>query len=122
VFLDTFEVLAHQPDHTAERFIQRLIYLMPNVLFVVTGRNRIDWADSTSRGELDFSGPERWPRLHFSNTTDEPRQHLVGYLSDSDADSYLCEALVRDGQPAMSSALRQQIIAGRWLKFRLAVS
>jgi hypothetical protein len=112
VFLDTFEALAGLHDQTAERFLQRTIYLMPNVLFVVTGRNRIDWADRAAAGELDFTGPERWPNLHFSNDTAEPRQHLVGYLSDTDADRYLCDALVQGDDPAMPADVRQRIIAG----------
>lgn len=112
VFLDTFEVVNGQADRAVERFVQRCAYLMPNVLFVITGRNRIDWADSGAGGELDFTGPECWPHLHFSNDTAEPRQHLVGYLSDSDADSYLREALVRDGEPAMSAEIRERVISG----------
>lgn len=112
VFLDTFEVLNGRTDRAAERFVQRCVYLMPNVLFVMTGRNRIDWADSGASGELDFTGPQCWPNLHFSNDTVEPRQHLVGYLSGSDADSYLCEALTQDGEPAMSAAVRERIISG----------
>ncbi|MGP3999395.1 hypothetical protein [Streptomyces sp. 8N706] len=112
VFLDTFEALGGRADRTAERFVQRCVYLMPNVLFVITGRNRVDWADGSASGELDFTGPERWPCLHFSNDTVEPRQHLVGYLSDSDADSYLREALTRDGEPAMPAAVRRRIISG----------
>jgi hypothetical protein len=55
VFVDTFEALADRVDATAERLFQRCVYLMPNVLFVVTGRNRIDWADSAHRSELDFT-------------------------------------------------------------------
>lgn len=112
VFLDTFEVLGGRPDRTAERFVQRCVYLMPNVLYVLTGRNRIDWADGHTSGELDFTGPERWPQLHFNNDSAEPRQHLVGYLSDSDADSYLREALTRGGEPAMPAAVRERIISG----------
>ncbi|MER5641910.1 hypothetical protein ABT095_33860 [Kitasatospora sp. NPDC002227] len=112
VFFDTFEVLNGRADRTAERFVQRCVYLMPNVLFVITGRNRIDWADGENRGELDFTGPDCWPNLHFSNDTAEPRQHLVGYLSNSDADSYLREALTQDGEPAMSAAVRERIISG----------
>lgn len=112
VFLDTFEVFGGWTDRTAERLLQRCVYLMPNVLFVITGRNRIDWADGSASGELDFAGSECWPNLHFSNDTSEPRQHLVGYLSDSDADSYLREALTRDGEPAMSAAVRERIISG----------
>ncbi|MFB7671862.1 tetratricopeptide repeat protein [Kitasatospora purpeofusca] len=112
VFLDTFEVVNGRADRTVERLIQRCAYLMPNVLFVITGRNRIDWADTGAGGELDFTGPQSWPNLHFSNDTVEPRQHLVGYLSDSDADSYLREALVRDGRPAMPDEVRRRIISG----------
>ncbi|MFD8384989.1 tetratricopeptide repeat protein [Streptomyces sp. NPDC059679] len=112
VFLDTFEVLGNRTDRIAERFVQRCVYLMPNVLFVITGRNRVDWADSSTRGELDFTGPECWPYLHFSNDTAEPRQHLVGYLSASDADSYLREALTKDDEPAMPTEVRERIISG----------
>ncbi|MFD7410340.1 hypothetical protein [Kitasatospora purpeofusca] len=112
VFLDTFEVVNGRADRRVERLIQRCAYLMPNVLFVITGRNRIDWADAGAGGELDFTGPQCWPNLHFSNDTAEPRQHLVGYLSDSDADSYLREALVRDGRPAMPDEVRRRIISG----------
>ncbi|MEU6233937.1 hypothetical protein [Kitasatospora sp. NPDC047058] len=112
VFLDTFEVANGRDDRTMERLIQRCVYLMPNVLFVLTGRNRVDWADSGAGGELDFTGPEYWPNLHFSNDSVEPRQHLVGYLSDSDADSYLKEALTQDGEPAVPAAVRRRIIAG----------
>ncbi|MFH8384985.1 tetratricopeptide repeat protein [Kitasatospora sp. NPDC018058] len=112
VFLDTFEVVNGSADRTVERLIQRCVYLMPNVLFVITGRNRIDWADAGVGGELDFTGPQHWPNLHFSNDTVEPRQHLVGYLSDSDANSYLSEALTRDGEPAMPAEVRRRIIAG----------
>ncbi|MEU8513986.1 tetratricopeptide repeat protein [Kitasatospora sp. NPDC048722] len=112
VFLDTFEVVNGGADRTVERMIQCCVYLMPNVLFVITGRNRIDWADTGAGGELDFTGPGSWPNLHFSNDTVEPRQHLVGYLSDSDADSYLSEALTRDGEPAMPAEVRRRIIAG----------
>ncbi|MER6395418.1 hypothetical protein ABT263_05035 [Kitasatospora sp. NPDC001603] len=112
VFLDTFEVVNGRTDRALERLVQRCVYLMPNVLFVITGRNRVDWADAGAGSELDFTGPQCWPNLHFSNDTIEPRQHLVGYLSDSDADSYLSEALTRDGRPAMSAAIRERIIAG----------
>ncbi|MFJ9843676.1 tetratricopeptide repeat protein [Kitasatospora sp. NPDC101155] len=112
VFLDTFEVVNGSADRAVERLIQRCVYLMPNVLFVITGRNRIDWADAGVGGELDFTGPQHWPNLHFSNDTVEPRQHLVGYLSESDANSYLSEALTRDGEPAMPAEVRRRIIAG----------
>lgn len=123
VFIDTFEALSSQPGATAERLIQRCIYLMPNVLFVITGRNRVDWADTGRASELDFTGSDRWPNLHFSNGVDEPRQHLVGYLSDSDADGYLREALTRDGRSAIPQEIRQSIISsGQGLPLYLDLS
>jgi tetratricopeptide (TPR) repeat protein len=36
----------------------------------------------------------------------------VGYLSESDADSYLREALTRDGEPVMSADVRERIVSG----------
>lgn len=112
VFLDTFEFVDGRTDRTAERLLQRCVYLMPNVLFVLTGRNRVTWADGAARGELDFTGPDCWPNLHYGNSSSEPRQHLVGYLSESDADSYLREALTRDGEPVMSADVRARIVSG----------
>lgn len=112
VFLDTFEQVTASPSRELEKLLQRVIFLMPNVLFVITGRNRLDWAEADPAGELDFVGTSRWPHLHFSNRTDEPRQHLVGYLSDPDADSYLSEALVAHGGPAIDQEVRRRIIEG----------
>lgn len=111
VFIDTFEVVAQQEERSAENFLQRCAYLMPNILFVITGRNRIDWGDTTSTGELDFTGADCWPNLHFTNDGEEPRQHLVGYLSESDSDSYLREVLTQDGAPAMAPEIRQRIVS-----------
>lgn len=112
VFLDTLETIAGQSDRRMERFINRVVYLMPNVLFVATGRNRLQWGDAADQGELDYVGEARWPNLHFSNDTQEPRQHLVGYLSNDDSDSYLQSALVKDGRPAIPASIRDRIIKG----------
>ncbi|MBX2813809.1 MAG: tetratricopeptide repeat protein [Myxococcales bacterium] len=111
IFIDTFEALGKQIT-TTEQFIQRCIYLMPNMLFVITGRNRIDWAESPTRGELDFIGQMRWPNLHSDNKSMEPRQHLVGYLSDEDAEAYLSTALIKAGESAIPSEVRKKIISG----------
>jgi hypothetical protein len=52
VFLDTYEEVTRR-GHQFERPIQRLCYLLPNVLFVVAGRNQLNWARRTCG----------WPRL-----------------------------------------------------------
>ncbi|MBE4720558.1 hypothetical protein DAD99_21170 [Pseudarthrobacter sp. AB1] len=82
VFLDTVERLAQDPRRIGERRLNKLVWSMPNVLFVMTGRNLIDWYDR-ARSNLFAVGPSVWPGLRPGSTTD-PRQHLVGKLSTSD--------------------------------------
>ena len=101
VLLDTFEEVTSRATRETERWIQRSAYLMPNVLFVVTGRNRLDWADLGQATELDFTGSHRWPLLQAGQTHEEPRQHLVGYMSASDADTYLVSALTQANDPVI---------------------
>jgi tetratricopeptide (TPR) repeat protein len=109
VFLDTFEPLSNRKTREFERLVQRVVYLMPYVLFVVTSRQRLDWADLKTTTELDYVGDSRWPRLLVSNQQ-EPRQHLVGELSPEDCELHLRHALRRsDGAPALSAAIRRRI-------------
>ncbi|HEX3593229.1 MAG TPA: hypothetical protein VHV74_26700 [Pseudonocardiaceae bacterium] len=109
VFVDTFESIAAHTNREFERWLQRSIFLMPNVLFVITGRNRLDWADLDSTEELDYVGIERWPYLHAAHSEADPRQHLVGYLSLNDARSYLETALTDDSRPAIPEQIRSKI-------------
>lgn len=111
VLWDTFEEVTSRNTRDMERWLQRSAFLMPNVLFVVTGRNRLDWADLKQATELDFVGTHRWPFLRAGHNGREPRQHLVGYLSATDADTYLVSALTQDGHPAISPGIRERIIA-----------
>jgi tetratricopeptide (TPR) repeat protein len=112
VFLDTFEQVNAQNSRDMERWVQRSAFLMPNVLFVVTGRDRLDWGDDARRGDgLDFTGPQRWPHLSAGHVGGDPRQHLVGFLSERDAHSYLESALTDNGQPAIPAPIRQRIVA-----------
>ena len=111
VLLDTFEEVTSRATRDMERWLQRSAYLMPNVLFVVTGRNRLDWADLSQATELDYVGAQRWPGLRAGYTGDEPRQHLVGYLSAADANAYLESALTWEGRPAIQATIRQRIVA-----------
>jgi tetratricopeptide (TPR) repeat protein len=110
VLLDTFEEVTARTTREMERWLQRTMFLMPNVLFVVTGRNRLDWADLRQTTELDFVGAHRWPLLQAGYTAGEPRQHLVGYLSAADADTYLMSALIQEDRPAIPAGIRQRIV------------
>lgn len=83
VFIDAAERLTLDLRRTAESYVNNLIYRMPNVLFVVTGRNRLDWYDE-GRSDLPYRGPWTWPGL-MPTTHEEPGQHLIGNLSPDDA-------------------------------------
>jgi len=109
VFLDTFEAVTNRATRALERFVQRAAFLMPNVLFVVTGRERLDWAELEPPTDLDYVGAARWPRLSLRNRTSEPRQHLVGFLSPADCDEYLRCALSYEGAAVMDEAVRARI-------------
>lgn len=108
VFLDTFEDVARGEERRFERLINRLVWLMPNVLFVVSTRNRLDWGDASAEGHLDFAGSARWPGL-VAGAAGEPSQHLVGYLSLADADKFLRERLRRGDEPTIPEAVRSTI-------------
>jgi len=105
VLLDTFEDLGNRNDRERERLIQRLIWLMPNALFIVTGRNRLQWDDDRLDDELDWVGSRCWPQLGMQADSD-PRQHLIGYLSQQDCDNYLARRLTHLGEPLIPPEIR----------------
>ncbi|MFE1596254.1 hypothetical protein [Nocardia sp. NPDC058705] len=107
VLLDTFEDVAERGNRENERLINRLVWLMPNVLFVVTGRNRLEWDDARLRETLWHTGAVRWPLLRAESG--EPRQHLVGYLSPHDRETFLAQRLISDGLPMIPSEHRRLI-------------
>lgn len=108
VFVDTYEDVTRGGNRQFERFLQRLVWLMPNVLFVVSGRNRLDWAEPTSSGEVDWSGPGSWPGLVIGASV-EPTQHLVGQLSHDDCTHFLEQRLHYDERPLIPEVIRNQI-------------
>lgn len=114
VFFDTWERieagLSYKGD--AEDMLSRIVYLMPNVLFVVTGRNQLRWADEESRARMQWAGVDRWPYLSDESLDVEPAQHLIGTLSAKDADRFLTLRLQRGGEAVIPADARDAIIAG----------
>ncbi|MEU2102334.1 hypothetical protein [Nocardia sp. NPDC019255] len=110
ILLDTFEDVGDRTNRERERLIQRLVWLLPNALFIITGRDRLQWDDQRLEGQLDWVGTQRWPQLG-AGATDEPRQHLVGYLSATDCDAYLAQRLTRSGEPLIPAETRAMIAA-----------
>ncbi|OIJ95387.1 ATP/GTP-binding protein [Streptomyces colonosanans] len=134
VLLDTFEDTADR-HRDFERLLQRLVWLLPNVFFVIGGRSRLQWADPALHGQLDWTGPAAWPGLAAapsSLTVPQPRaagsgarQFLIGDLSPEDCEAHLARRLVQDGQPLIGADIRAAITArshGLPLHLDLAVS
>ncbi|WUJ40967.1 ATP/GTP-binding protein [Streptomyces sp. NBC_00386] len=109
VLLDTFEDVGDRTHRDLERLIQRVVWLMPNALFVITGRNRLQWADAGLQGQLDWTGQSAWPRL--GNPHIGSRQILVGDFSAQDCEDYLVHRLRSNGQPLIDQAIRHTIAA-----------
>ncbi|MFE2414977.1 ATP/GTP-binding protein, partial [Kitasatospora sp. NPDC059408] len=125
VLLDTIEDTGDRTHRELERLVQRVVWLMPNALFVITGRSRLQWADDALQGQLDYTGPAAWPQLaaHIPATrppgavapagtgTAADRQVLIGDFSPEDCDDYLARRLTADGRPLIGDELRQVITA-----------
>ncbi|MGN5392512.1 ATP/GTP-binding protein [Streptomyces sp. JL7001] len=121
ILLDTFEDVGDRTHRDLERLIQRVVWLMPNAFFIITGRSRLQWADSALQGQLDYTGPTAWPGLAAPASSipatraagtavrRRGRQVLVGDFSPEDCDDYLARRLSRDGQALLSSDIRQVI-------------
>lgn len=119
ILLDTFEDTGDRTHRDLERLLQRLVWLMPNALFVITGRSRLQWADEALQGQLDWAGPTAWPGLaahdvphvRTAHTAPTGRQVLIGDFSPEDCDDYLARRLSRDGQPLITQDVRDVISA-----------
>ncbi|RAO36584.1 hypothetical protein ONO23_01641 [Micromonospora noduli] len=103
VFVDTTERLALDPRRVSEGHLNRLIHCMPNVLFVLTGRDLLDWYDD-SRVDLPHRGWWTWPGL-VPGAPDNPRQHLVGNLSPSDT-----RALILRGRTQLDLPMSDEVV------------
>lgn len=83
-FVDHFERVQRKVGRSYESNLTRIVASMPYSLFVITGRNKLDWADPR-RTDLHFHGPARWPWLADQDDFD-PRQHSLGRLSPEDTE------------------------------------
>lgn len=115
VLFDSFEEVGDRTRRDFERLLQRIVWLMPNAFFVITGRNRLQWAEDGLQGQLDWTGPTAWPGLagHVpgarAHRGPEVRQILVGDFSAEDCDDHLARRLAHNGQPLIGPELRHAI-------------
>ncbi|MFH8760220.1 ATP/GTP-binding protein [Streptomyces atroolivaceus] len=120
ILLDTFEDVGDRTHRDMERLIQRVVWLMPNALFIITGRSRLQWAETALQGQLDYTGPHAWPGLAYPATGLPPdrtersaraggRQVLVGDFSPEDCDDHLARRLTQGEVPLINGEIRQVI-------------
>lgn len=108
--LDTFEYaqLSRGDKGSIEDLLSRLIYLMPNVPFIVASRLPLRWSDAAHVATLTYGGPDRWPSL----IADGGGQFQIAGLDLASSDELLRDSLEVDGESAMPSAVRQRVIHG----------
>ncbi|MBO2465031.1 hypothetical protein [Actinomadura violacea] len=106
--LDTLENVQRLPAERGglEDLVSRLVYLMPNVVFVAAGRLALRWHDPGRAATLTYGGERRWPGLAGGD-----QLGLDGFDRVS-AEAYLSTRLTVDGTPAIGPAIRERIIAG----------
>jgi hypothetical protein len=109
VFVDTVERLKLDPRRTSEQILNRIVYNMPNVLWVMSGRDRLDWEDER-RVDLPYRGLAAWPGL-ASDATARPRQHSVGRLSDDDAKTVMARARQQYDLPISDAVISEVVRA-----------
>lgn len=96
VFVDHLERLQGTKT-SGEQLLHQLVLALPYVLFVITGRKSLKWADP-AKTHLKQPGPRTWPGLVLSDPPpSEPRQHVVGNLAAADAQRMLRSRLTQVG-------------------------
>lgn len=90
---------------------QAICRLTPQVLWVVTSRNSIDWDSSDLIGIFPAAGPRTWPELG-PDLPSEPCQHVVSDLPDAEVLQYLRDASGRGGNPELGAEVIDRIRRG----------
>jgi tetratricopeptide (TPR) repeat protein len=89
-----------------EDAIARSLFFLPSVLFVVGGRNRLDWGSQRRAASLEYAGETEWPGLGEAGR-DRIR---VGALDAADCHAYLQQCLLDEqGDPAMPEQVRAAV-------------
>jgi len=111
--LDTFEhVQALPPERWGlEDLMCRLVYLLPNVFFLVASRRRLAWHDPVRSVGLTYGGAQRWPGLADLPGGGADHFGLRGF-DDASAEDYLSRRLTQEGQPLIPPRIRSRIIDG----------
>ncbi len=114
IFIDHFEKLQTNDRRVGEATINRLIGALPQCLFVIAGRNHLDWAEP-ARIALKFRGPDEWPHLVAGFAGENPRQHRLEMLGEQDTEWLFRRRAIRQGFH-LSDATVQRLVkrTGGW--------
>ncbi len=110
--LDTFETVQALPRERGflEDLLARMVYLMPNVLFVIGGRRPLQWHDPVRSVTLTYGGERRWPRLAGRQGISD--QYPLDGFDAAHADLFLRERITtHEGTPAIAEDIRSRIAA-----------
>lgn len=120
VFVDAVERLGLDSRRLGERRLNQIVFNLPNVLFVLTGRDPITWY-SAARLDLPVAGPEAWPGLMPDALLDS-RQHPLGKLSPEDATEVILRARKELALPISGRTIVQLVKASGGLPLYLKLA
>lgn len=109
-FADALEYV-QAADRSQERVFNRIVSLTPQVLWVITSRNPLDWDSSGLIGAFPAAGPRTWPELSPEGAG-ERRQHMVTELPDADVLRYLRASSGNGGNPDLGAEVIDRIRRG----------
>lgn len=125
VFVDAVEKLQRAEDgrREGECMLQEIIWNLPQVLYVVTGRNRLDWG-SMGRNNLTHAGPGLWPGL--SGADGGLDQKSLTMLSRDESREYV-QSIVEKDELVVSNEVMEELIESsgglpQYLKIALDVA
>ncbi|WP_460362618.1 hypothetical protein, partial [Actinocorallia lasiicapitis] len=104
--LDSLEQVQAMPAERdgMEDLVARLVYLMPNVLFLASGRRRLAWHEPTRSAGLRYGGAALWPGLAH------PIE--VKALRDDASREFLATRLTVGGRSVVDARARERIVRG----------
>lgn len=121
VFVDATERLFLDSRRTTEHQLNLLIGSLPNALFVLTGRDQLDW-HRPDRADLHFFGAARWPDLEPDLPKDVSCQLKVPNLSEQERMSVLERARSDDDLPIPDDVLREIAVTSAGLPLYLRLT
>lgn len=120
VLFDTWEEAQALSGHRGsieDQFV-RMMFLMPNVQFVVAGRDQLNWCRPEGEVQLAFGGARRWPGLETGpHVTSD--QHLLGTLSSTDSRWYVEERLRIHGDLVPAAIIDRIVVEAHGLPYHL---